>query len=118
MARLVGDKVAQILKVPFNYNHKPGGGGAIALNYYANAKPDGYTIGTGNTSTLAVLPATSDRPPYTVKEFSAIARSVIAPNVIYAKKGRFSNFADLVKEAKQKPGQIMWASYGAKSGPI
>ena len=115
MARVVGNKASKLLEVPFIYNNKPGGGGAIAANFVANAKPDGYTIGTAGTSNMGTLLATSDKIPYTLSEFSGIARAVIVPLVVFTKKGRFENFEGLVKEAKQKPGMIMFGSYGAKS---
>jgi tripartite-type tricarboxylate transporter receptor subunit TctC len=114
MARLVGDKVSKTLKVPFIYNNKTGGGGAIAANYIANAKPDGYTIGTGGMGNMVTLLAISDKIPYTQKDFTGIARCSVLDLVIMTKKGRFDSFADLVKEAKQKPNMVMYGSYGAK----
>ncbi len=115
MARIVGNKVSKLLGVPMVYNNKPGGGGAIAANYVANAKPDGYTIGTAGASNLGTLLATSDKIPYTLKEFSGLARSAIVPLVIVTKKGRFDSFENLVKEVKQKPGVILFGSWGSKS---
>lgn len=117
MARIVGDKASKFLGVPFIFNNKPGGGGAIATNYVANSKPDGYTIGTAGASNLGTLLATSapGKVPYTIKEFSGIARAVIVPLVIVTKKGRFESFENLLKEAKQKPGAIMYGSWGSKS---
>lgn len=117
MARIVGNIVSKHLGVPVIYNNKPGGGGAIAANYVANSKPDGYTIGTAGASNLGTLLATSasDKIPYTLKEFSGLARAAIVPLVVVTKKGRFENFESLVKEAKQKPGVIMFGSWGSKS---
>jgi tripartite-type tricarboxylate transporter receptor subunit TctC len=115
MARIVGNEVSKHLGVPVVFNNKPGGGGAIAANYVANAKPDGYVIGTAGASNLGTLLATSDKIPYTLEEFSGVARAAIVPLVIVAKKGRFENFEALVKEAKQKPGTIMFGSWGSKS---
>jgi tripartite-type tricarboxylate transporter receptor subunit TctC len=117
MARIVGDKVSKHLGVPFIYSNKPGGGGAIATNYIINSKPDGYTIGTGGASNLGTLLATSagGKIPYSLKDISGIARAVIVPLVVVTKKGRFENFESLVKEAKQKPGMIMFGSWGSKS---
>lgn len=114
MARLVGNKVSQMLKVPFVYNNKTGGGGAIAANYIANAKPDGYTIGTGGMGNMVTILAISDKIPYTQKDLTGIARCSLIDLVLFTKKGRFETFADLVKEAKQKPNVIMYGSYGAK----
>jgi tripartite-type tricarboxylate transporter receptor subunit TctC len=115
MARVVGDKASKILKVPFVYVNKPGGGAAIAINYIATAKPDGYIIGTGGISPMGTLLATSKQVPYQLKDLSGIARGTVYTLVLYTKKGRFENFADLVKEAKQKPDGIKYASFGSKS---
>jgi tripartite-type tricarboxylate transporter receptor subunit TctC len=115
MARVVGDKASKILNVPFVYVNKPGGGAAIAINYIATAKPDGYTIGTGGISPMGTLLATSKTVPYQLKDLSGIARGTVYTLVLYTKKGRFENFADLVKEAKQKPDGIKYASFGSKS---
>jgi tripartite-type tricarboxylate transporter receptor subunit TctC len=115
MARIVGNKVSKHLGVPVIYNNKPGGGGAIAANFVANSKPDGYVVGTAGASNLGTLLATSDKIPYTLKEFSGVARAAIVPLVVVARKGRFENFEALVKEAKQKPGAIMFGSWGSKS---
>lgn len=115
MARIVGDKASKILKVPFVYVNKPGGGAAIAINYVANAKPDGYTIGSGGMSPLGVLLATSDNVPYKLKDVAGIARCVVYPLVMFSKEGRFESFEDLVKQARQKPDSITYASFGVKS---
>jgi tripartite-type tricarboxylate transporter receptor subunit TctC len=115
MARIVGDKASKILKVPFVFVNKPGGGAAICVNYVANAKPDGYTIGTGGMSPMGTLLATSSQVPYQLKDLSGIARGTVYTLVLYTKKGRFESFADFVKEAQQKPGGITYASFGVKS---
>jgi tripartite-type tricarboxylate transporter receptor subunit TctC len=72
-------------------------------------------IGTGGLSNLGTILATSDKIPYTLKDFAAIGRAAIVPLVLFTKKGRFETFADFVKEAKQKPDVIMFGSFGAKS---
>lgn len=114
MSRLVGNSVSKMLGVPMIYNNKPGGGGAIAASYVANAKPDGYTIGTGGAGNLGMLLVAGENIPYTLKDFSGIARAVTIPFCIVTKKGRFENFDGFVKEAKQNPGTLTFASYGAK----
>jgi len=115
MARMVGNKASKHLGVPMVFINKPGGGGAIAANFVANAKPDGHTIGTAGASNLGTLLATGEKIPYTLKDFSGIARAAIVPMIIVAKKGRFDNFEGFVKEAKQKPGVLTFGSWGSKS---
>jgi tripartite-type tricarboxylate transporter receptor subunit TctC len=114
MARIVGNKMSKLLGVPVVMVNKPGGGGAIASNYVAG-RGDGYTIGTAGASNLGTLLATSEKMPYTLKDFSGVARVYTIPMILVTKKGRFENFAAAVKEAKQKPGGIIFGSWGSKS---
>jgi tripartite-type tricarboxylate transporter receptor subunit TctC len=115
MARIIGDKVSKVLGVPIVFTNKPGGSAAIAASYVATAKPDGYTIGTAGETNLGLLLATEQNIPYTLDDFAGIARAITSPMVIIAKKGHFDSFKALVKEAQKRPGEIMFASWGAKS---
>ena len=45
--------------------NRAGAGGALAAREVATAKPDGYTLLLGNTSTLAVIPEMSVSPDTT-----------------------------------------------------
>lgn len=114
MARIVGGKASEYLKVPVVIINKPGAGGAVAADYVARSH-DGYRILTGGASNLGTLLATSTKIPYTLKDFSAIARAAKVPLVIVTKKGRFDTFEDLVKEGKEKPGLLTFGSWGTYS---
>jgi len=59
--------------------------------------------------------ATQNDVPYTSGDFAAIARAVKLDLIFVVKKGRFSSFQDVIKEEKQKPGSLTYASWGAKS---
>jgi tripartite-type tricarboxylate transporter receptor subunit TctC len=115
MARIVGDRVSKLLKVPVVFINKPGGGGAIAANSVAHARPDGHTVGTGGASNLGTLLATSDKIPYTLKDFSGVARAAIVPLIVIVKKGRYDTFENLIKEAQKKPGVLTFGSWGSMS---
>jgi tripartite-type tricarboxylate transporter receptor subunit TctC len=112
MSRIVGGKASEYLKVPVVIINKPGAGGSIAADYVAKSH-DGYRIGTVGGSNLGTLMVTGAKVPYTLKDFSAIARAVTVPFLIVTKKGRFDNLKDLIKEAKQKPGALIYGSWGA-----
>ena len=58
LSRLMADRITANNKGwVFVVDNRPGGGGNIGLDAVAKAKPDGYTIGMGQTSNLAIYPA-------------------------------------------------------------
>src|SRR5262244_1239409 len=46
-ARIIQPKLSAALGVPLALLNKPGGGGALAADYVAKSKPDGYTVFVG-----------------------------------------------------------------------
>jgi tripartite-type tricarboxylate transporter receptor subunit TctC len=114
MARIIGERVSKHLGVPVVCINKPGASGAVASSYVAS-KTDGYTVGTAGASNLGTLLATESNVPYTLKDFSGVARAVTIPIIFVTKKGRFATLQDVIKEAKQKPGVLTYSSWGAKS---
>src|SRR3972149_6606247 len=52
-AKLLGDKLGEVLGQPFINLHKPGGGGALGVSFAGGAKPGGDAIVTGTSSVLA-----------------------------------------------------------------
>ena len=49
----------------FVVDNKPGAGGNIGMDAVVKAKPDGYTIGMGQTANLAVNPTSTRKCPMT-----------------------------------------------------
>jgi tripartite-type tricarboxylate transporter receptor subunit TctC len=63
VARLLADSLSTQLKQPVLVDNKPGANGAIAADFVAKAKPDGYTLLLG-TSGLSTLPLLQKGLPY------------------------------------------------------
>lgn len=57
VARLVADAMQAVLDQSIVIENKAGAGGMIGAQAVARAEPDGYTMGLGSISTLAVNPA-------------------------------------------------------------
>ena len=114
MARIVGAKVSELLKVPVVVINKPGASGAIGT-MYALATSDGYRVATGGNSNLGPVLAIGQKPPYSLDDVAPIARGVINPLLVVMKKGRFASFDAMIREAKEKPDTITFGSWGVKS---
>ena len=114
MARIVGQRVAELLKVPVVVVNKPGASGAIGTKYVL-AGTDGYKIATGGNSNFGPLLAVGSKPPYALDEAASIGRAVVNPLLVVTKTGRFATLDAMLSEARAKPGTITFGSWGVKS---
>lgn len=117
VGRLYTNKLSEFWGHTVLADNRGGAGGTIAGGIVARSTPDGYTF-LIHSSGHAVNPALYSRLPYdTVKDFVDVAPLAQQPNVLVSNPGsRFKSVADLIKEAKAKPGSINFASAGVGSG--
>ena len=113
-ARTVGQKLTENYKWTVIPENKPGAGGNLGIEAVANALADGYTIGLGQTSNLAINPTLYPKLPYNPsKDLSPIILVASSPLVIVVSANSpFKTFADIVAAAKVKPNQITYGSPG------
>jgi len=64
VTRQLAEKITQETQWAFLIDNKPGAGGNIGIDLVAKAKPDGFTIGMGQTSNLAINPAAMGKLPF------------------------------------------------------
>ena len=64
VTRHLAEKITQDTQWAFLIDNKPGAGGNIGMDVVAKAKPDGLTIGMGQTSNLAINPAAMGKLPF------------------------------------------------------
>jgi tripartite-type tricarboxylate transporter receptor subunit TctC len=96
--------------------NRGGAGGAVGNALVARAKPDGYTLLMA-LSSIAVIPEAerlAGRPvPYEMAQFTPIALIAAEPNVVLVRpEARWKTLADLIADAKARPGQISYSSSG------
>ncbi len=66
IARVVAEAMRDVLGQPVVIDNRGGAGGSIGTAAIAKADPDGYTIGMGTASTLAINPAAYKSLPYDI----------------------------------------------------
>ena len=113
-ARLVGQKLEQKLGKPFVVENRPGGGGVTAAVGVARAAPDGYTIMMASSTVLAINATVRKNLPYDPrKDLTPIALLARVPFVLAVNPDLpVRSVADLVKLAKEKPGQLSFGTPG------
>jgi tripartite-type tricarboxylate transporter receptor subunit TctC len=114
LARIVGQKLSEILHQSFIVDGRPGGGGNIAAEFVARAKPDGYTLLMGNNSILATNMSLYRKLGYDAqRDFAPIALIGSQPNIlVVGPKLRVRSLSELIALAKAHPGQLNYASTG------
>jgi tripartite-type tricarboxylate transporter receptor subunit TctC len=118
MARLLTDKMAEVLGQPVIVENRPGAGGTIGARSVLSAEPDGYTLLMGSTSTLLIAPASYKNAGYNALSFAPVSRvadtsEVLAIHPSVAAK----SFAEFISLAKSKPGVLNYASAGIGTLP-
>ena len=84
VARVVLDKVSQLIGEPMVVEARPGAGGIVGFADVAKADPDGYTLVTGSTSMGTGLVLHTQLPYDPDKDFEFIAMFGVQPNVLVA----------------------------------
>ncbi len=115
ISRTVGTELAKVLGQPVVVENKPGAGGTIAMAELARAAPDGYLISFASQGTLVFNQALYAKPGYdSLKDFAPIAFVGGVSNVMIIPPGSTAKSpADLIAEARAKPGTLTFSSGGS-----
>jgi tripartite-type tricarboxylate transporter receptor subunit TctC len=112
-ARALAKAAEKYLGQTIVVNNKPGAGTAVGMSDLAQARPDGYTIGTLST-TAYLFPLTGKEVPYdALKSFTYI--SYYGDNLIgtaVMADAPWSSLKDLIADGKQNPGKIKFGTGG------
>lgn len=114
IARALAQAMAGPLGQQVVVETRAGAGGAIGAEAVARAQPDGHTLLLATTSTHAVLPALQPRLPYDAeRDFAPIGLVATATNILIASpRLAATTVAELIAEARARPGQLNFASSG------
>ena len=112
--RWVTTKLSDATGQPAVVDNRGGAGGNIGAKAVSDAKPDGYTLLTGQVSLMAVNPSLYSSPGFDpVKNFIPITQVNAAPlAIVVAASSPFKSFADLAAQTKATPDKVTFATPG------
>lgn len=116
-ARLFGEKLGARLGKPVVVENKAGAGTVIGAMAAAKAGADGYTLFMGGSSALALNVTLHKSLPYDpVKDFVPLAHIAGIPFMLVVHPSLpVQSVPDLIRLAKEKPGQLSFATSGPGS---
>ena len=117
--RIVAQKLSQLWGQSVVIDNKGGAGGNLGLEVVSRAKPDGYTLLTGNVGTQSINPTLYKKLNYNPDTaFTAIGLFAELPFVLAATTSLpANNVRELVALAKASPDKYTFASSGNGGSP-
>ena len=114
LARIVAQKMSQDWNQQVIVDNRPGAGGVLGTEIGAKANPDGYTLTMAVSSAFGINPTLYPNTSYNVlRDFAPISNLGLTPQTLVANPaGAFKSVKEFVTAAKEKPGQISYASLG------
>jgi len=113
VTRLLAEKLSASLGQQVLVENRGGAGGAIGMDALAKSAPDGYSIAFSAISPLTLLPHVGKVPYDPLKDIVPLASVMFSP-VYFLATPAFAgaSFADMVREAKAKPGTLRVGTSG------
>jgi tripartite-type tricarboxylate transporter receptor subunit TctC len=113
-ARIVGDKLSQILGQSVVVENKPGAGSRLAVEYVTQQPADGYTLLVGPTGAMSIAAAIYPDLKYSpTKDFVPLAMIAHFPLImVVGADNPATNVKEFVAWAKQNPDKV---NYGSSS---
>ena len=117
LSRAIAAKMADNMGQSVVIENRPGAAGNVGITVVARAAADGYTLGVGTLSTLAINPALSQSLPFDArKDFIPIAKMTDLP-IVLATPARLptNDFAELIDYARKNPDKMNYSTNGPGS---
>ena len=117
-ARVLANRMSQIIGQQMVVEAKPGAGSSLAAEFVARAPKDGYTLfllSSANITNAAINP----KLPFDIaKDFAPIALvNSVAIVLVTPPSSGVGSVKELITLAKSKPGEVLYASTGVGAAP-
>ena len=118
IARVVAQRMAEILKQPIIIDNRSGQGGVVGTDVVAKSAPDGYTIAIASAGALAISPSMEKVAYETLRDLQPVTLVARVPEMLVVATSVPANtMQELVALAKSQPGKLNFASSGPGSLP-
>lgn len=116
-ARLVAARMSELLGTSIVVDNRAGAAGVVAAQIVARAPADGYTLAWSSQGALTISQITDKNPPYkTETAFAPIGQTFTFANALIVRPDfPAKTVSDVVAIAKQKPGELNYATQGIGS---
>jgi tripartite-type tricarboxylate transporter receptor subunit TctC len=114
--RLLAQRLSETHGQQFIVENRPGAGSTLGTEFVAKSPPDGYTL-LMTSASFSFNPGLYPKLRYdAIKDFAPISQVVRVPHVIVVLPSfPAKNVQDLVKLARARPGEVLYASSGPGS---
>ena len=118
VSRSISQRWSALLGQQLVIDNRGGAGGTLGTQLVAHAPPDGHTILYANSGPLSIGPHLYQKLGYDVfRDFAPVSQTTSAPYVVFAAASLpVSTPKELIAYAKERPGQLNYASSGIGSG--
>lgn len=117
LARVLSQYMPESIGQPVVVDNRGGASGTIAAAMVAKALPDGYTIMMVPSGPFTISVSTYSNLPYdAVRDFAGVSLLAWVTNVMVVPQASpVKTLQDLIRVAKEKPGQATFSSSGSGS---
>jgi tripartite-type tricarboxylate transporter receptor subunit TctC len=117
-ARVITQKMGQILGQSFVVENRAGAGGSIATGFVAHAPRDGYTLLFGSVATTVNVTLLPNAGFDLVRDLAPVALLATVPNILVVHPSLGVHSLDELRAlAKSRPNEILFASSGIGTSP-
>jgi tripartite-type tricarboxylate transporter receptor subunit TctC len=117
LGRVVSERMRASLGQPIIIENIGGADGTIGIGRVARARPDGYTIVLGTSSTHVINGAFHSLPYDVLNDFAPISPFARNPSILFARKTLGNDLGELIAWLKANPDKAS-AGFGASSAHL
>jgi tripartite-type tricarboxylate transporter receptor subunit TctC len=116
LARLLSQRLSEVLGQSFVVENVPGAGGVLAAKRTAGSSPDGYTLMVNDSGALAINITMNPDANYKLADFTPVTALATVPTALVIIPSVPANsLSEFITFAKSKPGVMNYGSAGPGS---